>query len=84
MDYSQAIITEHALEQIAWRGISSDQINSVLANPEAVLPVREGRVVVQGMSGEYLLRIIVDDDRQPPEVVTVYRTSNIKKYRKNS
>jgi hypothetical protein len=29
---------------------------------------------------EYLLRIFVDIDRNPPEVVTVYRTSKIEKY----
>jgi len=28
----------------------------------------------------YLLRVVVDIDREPPEVVTVYRTSKIAKY----
>ena len=28
----------------------------------------------------YLLRVFVDTDREPPEVVTVYRTSKITKY----
>ncbi len=28
----------------------------------------------------YLFRVFVDVDRQPPDVVTVYRTSKIEKY----
>jgi hypothetical protein len=28
----------------------------------------------------YLLRVFVDMDRRPAEVVTVYRTSNVAKY----
>jgi len=47
------------------------------------LLVREGRIVVQGMSGEYLLRVFVDIDRHPPEVVTSYRTSNVGMYRRS-
>jgi hypothetical protein len=42
-------------------------------------------VVLQSIpSGEpqYLLRVLVDVDRAPPEVVTVYRTSRIAKYRR--
>jgi hypothetical protein len=34
-----------------------------------------------GLAGEYLLRVFVDVDRTPAEVVTVYRTSKIEKYR---
>jgi len=32
----------------------------------------------------YLVRVFVDVDRDPAEVVTAYRTSNIAKYRKES
>jgi hypothetical protein len=32
----------------------------------------------------YLIRVIVDVDRKPAEVVTVYRTSKISKYWKES
>jgi len=28
----------------------------------------------------YLLRVFVDMDREPPKVVTVYRTNKIRKY----
>ena len=53
----------------------------ILGAPERVIPVREGRVVAQGLVGDHLVRVFVDIDRDPPEVVTVYRTSKIDKYR---
>jgi hypothetical protein len=48
--------------------------------------VRPGRVVYQSRvefgepSQRYLLRVFVDIDRRPAEVVTAYRTSKIEKY----
>ena len=39
-------------------------------------------VVAQAVAAGYLLRVFVDVDRSPPEVVTVYRTSKMEKYRR--
>ena len=84
MDLSRAVLTEHALGQMARRQVTAADVGRVLAEPEQVLEVRAGRVVAQGMAGEYLLRAFVDVDRTPTEVVTVYRTSKIEKYRSQS
>jgi hypothetical protein len=79
-------LTEHAQEEMTRRQISKDEVVSVLAAPEQVLFVRQGRDVYQSRikagnpPQKYLLRIFVDIDREPPEVVTVYRTSKIAKY----
>ena len=81
MDLSTAILTEHAVEQMAKRQIAEEEVHRVLAAPDEVLPVRPGRVVAHAMIGSYLVRVFVDVDRTPAEVVTVYRTSNIDKYR---
>jgi len=83
MNLSNAIITGHARSQMARRQISEQELRQMLNNPEEILSVREGRVVAQGMSRDYLLRVFVDVDRDPPEVVTAYRTSNIDKYRRS-
>jgi len=83
MDLSGAIITEHAADQLAKRGLSEDTIRRVLAAPQQTLPVRAGRVVVQSIDGNYLIRVFVDIDRTPPEVVTAYRSSKIDKYWSN-
>jgi len=84
IDLSSSVITEHALSQMIRRQISEQELRQVLSNPEGVFPVRKGRLVVQAMNGNYLLRVFVDVDRKPPEVVTSYRTSNIGKYRRSS
>ena len=78
--------TDHALSEMARRGISEDQISAVLARPEQSEPIRKGRTVYQSKLNfgeppkEYILRVFVDTDRNPPQVVTAYRTSKIEKY----
>lgn len=83
----QVELSSHALEQMGARGIGQEQVEAVLAAPEAVLDVREGRVVAQAVlevateQRRYLYRVFVDIDREPAVVVTAYRTSQIEKYR---
>jgi len=81
MDLGRAILTEHAAAQMVKRQVTAADVRRVLAAPEQVLPVRPGRVVAQGLVDNFLLRVFVDVERTPAEVVTVYRTSKIEKYR---
>lgn len=80
------ILTSHALFEMARRQISEDDVAQVLSAPEQSEPDRLGRMVYQSrlQLGDppktYLLRVFVDVDRYPAEVVTVYRTSKIAKY----
>lgn len=79
-------ITAHAREEMTRRQITEEDVAKVLAGPEQTETIRKGRKVYQSrlQSGEpprtYLLRVFVDIDRFPPEVVTVYRTSKVAKY----
>jgi hypothetical protein len=73
--------TEHAQEQMAKRQLAEADVRRSLVSADQVRPVREGRVVVHAMLEGYLLRVFVDVDRQPMEVVTAYRTSKIDRYR---
>lgn len=79
-------ITAHARSEMLRRQISEEEIAVVLAAPGQVETARQGRSVYQSLfqsenSGKtYLVRVFVDIDRVPPEVVTVYRTSKITKY----
>jgi hypothetical protein len=83
LDY---VITEHAAFEIGRRGLDEDLVRQVLAAPEQRIEVREGRMVFQARvtAGEpaktYLLRVFVDVDPRPAQVVTAYRTSKIEKY----
>lgn len=59
---------------------------AVMTSPEQRLDVRTGRIVLQSRvsMGEpakvYLVRVCVDVDREPAQVVTAYRTTKISKY----
>ena len=61
-------------------------VRNVLVAPEQQLELRLGRIVLQSRieMGDpaklYLIRVIVDTDHEPAEVVTSYRTSRISKY----
>jgi len=80
------IITPHALIEMKRRGLSEDTVAGILSKPEQRLQVRKGRVVLQSRLSmgtpfrEFLVRVLVDVDRHPAEVVTAYRTSKISKY----
>lgn len=80
------LITAHAAFEMQRRDLSEAIVHSILAAPEQRLPVRPGRVVLQSRitmgspASSYLVRVFVDVDRRPAEVVTAYRTSKIAKY----
>lgn len=81
IDLRHAVIKEHARLQMAKRQIAEADVRDVLNRPEAVISVRPGRVVAHSVIDGYLIRVFVDIDREPSEVVTAYRTSKIEKYR---
>lgn len=81
-------LTDHARREMVRRQISEAEIAKVLSVPEQTHIVRVGRAVYQSRleigdpPKTYLLRVFVDIDREPAEVVTVYRTSKVEKYRR--
>jgi Domain of unknown function (DUF4258) len=83
-------LTDHAQMEMTRRQIPASDVARVLAPPEQMEMMRPGRVVYQAHvvwgtpPVTYLLRVFVDIDRQPPDVVTVYRTSKITKYWKGT
>ena len=78
-------VTDHARYEMVRRHDDAD-IARVLSDPEQAELIRTGRAVYQPRwdigdpPSMYLLRVFVDIDREPPEVVTVYRTSQLEKY----
>ena len=77
-------LSRHASEELARRGIPASAAEAVLAAPEQKVPEHGSVVCYQSRvtinNKLYLLRVMVDDTRQPAVVVTVYRTSKISKY----
>jgi hypothetical protein len=71
------------------RGISLALVESVLENPQQIVPEYEEKKAYQskidfGGGKSYLLRVIVDDQVVSPWVITAYRTSKIFKYWRES
>lgn len=81
---TEFVVTAHAALEMRRRRIDDASLRRVLAAPEQREAVRPGRDVLQSrieLEGrDYLVRVFVDVDRNPAEVVTAYRTSKIAKY----
>lgn len=87
IDFGSARISEHAQTAMARREISEAQVREVLRAPQAVVPGnRLGREVAQGPvtlgdpPQRALLRVVVEIGQDPPEVVTVYATTQFRRY----
>jgi len=80
------IFTQHALLEMNRRDLSKKIIKEVLEAPEQQWYVQKDRVIFQsrvplGIPEKiYLVRVFVDMDKNPPEIVTAYKTSKIEKY----
>lgn len=87
--FDEWVLTDHARTEMGRRRISEEAVRRVLVAPDQIADVRPGRVVAQSRDVDpdsqrtYLVRVFVDVDRTPPEVVTAYRTSRIDKYWRN-
>jgi len=80
-------LSRHAEWEMSRRGIPLAVVQAVMEHPEQRLvdDAGEGRWIYQSRfpfeDGKmYLVRVVVDEDEQPPAIVTAYRTSKIEKY----
>ncbi len=68
------------------RELTVTLVQSVLRSPEQRASARAGREVFQSRMDTpgvpRLVRVFVDTDRQPPVVVTAYKTGRIQRYRR--
>jgi hypothetical protein len=77
-------ISKHAVEEMARRQISLEQVESLMNHPDQIVEAHGGLVCYQCLSTNNgkpgLLRAIINDAANPKNIVTIYRTSKIKKY----
>ena len=78
-------LTTHSESEMVRRKIPQHLLEELMADPQQVVPGHGRRKVYQsllefGDNRTYLLRAIVDDQTSPPTIVTVYRTSRVRKY----
>lgn len=74
------VINPAVRQKIEDHGLSIAEVEAVLAAPEQQVPGYGGRLIYQSRFGRFLVRVVVEQDRTPSEVVTAYRTSNVSKY----
>lgn len=72
-------ISQHAADEMARRTILTSELDAAMANAPGEAS-REGLYVRQAVVGTYLIRAVVNPRITPELVVTVYRTSKLKKY----
>ena len=85
-DLGSARISDHARTAMARREITEAQVCAVLRAPQAVVPGnRPGRQVAQAPvtlgdpRQRVFLRVVVEVGQDPPEVVTVYATTQFRR-----
>jgi hypothetical protein len=78
------IFSKHAEEQMLRRGISHKIVMAVMSQPEETLVDDTTIMIFQSLIKEenrwFLLRIFVNESKTPHEIITLYKTSKIKKY----
>jgi hypothetical protein len=80
-----ATFTKHALEQMQLRGITEQMVVDTIANADKEsMQDNEVRIYQKlltfGVDNNFLLRVFVNIEKLPPQVITVYRTSKLDKY----
>jgi len=83
------IISRHAEEEIKRRRIPHSFVDSVLDKPQQIVDEYGNKKAYQsqidfGEGKIYLLRVIVNESVDPKVAVTVYKTSKINKYWRES
>ncbi len=78
-------ISRHAREEMERRAIPLNIVETVLRNPQQIVDEYGNKKAFQsimdiGIGKDYLVRVIVNDTLDPARVITVYKTSKVKKY----
>ena len=77
------VFSRHSIEQMEFRNISRKLVEAALDNPDEILNYF-GKKVYQSLfvskGKKYLIRVFVNINVKPMKIITVYKTSNIRKY----
>ncbi len=78
--------SQHALDALVDRDIDRAEVDRALAAPEFIVPDVPPREVLMrryfdvGLGQQMLLRVVVEDAVNERVVVTIYKTSQLRKY----
>jgi len=81
-------LSKHAQEELQKRRIPLQVVQFILNRPSQIIEEQDF-TIYQGLfishnKKRYLLRVFVNTTPQPPKVITVYKTSKISKYWRES
>jgi len=82
----EIIFTKHALFEAKRRGITRKEILSVVNNYQQKIHYREDKIIFQSkykdknIGKDMLLRVITKETEKEIVIITVYKTSKLKKY----
>ncbi len=78
------IYSIHAIEQMELRGLNKSIVDDVLKSPGKVIMETGGVIIYQKIVLEkdkpYLYRVFVNSEKNPPLVITSYKTSKTDRY----
>ena len=75
-------ISKHAASQMKMRSIKNQSVSLGINHPDKVIKGKEQTIfhkIIKSENKNYLLRIFVNHLKKPALVITVYKTSKIKK-----
>ena len=76
-------ISNHARDQMTLRGIEENVVLEILNDPAQCIEKNDftiyQSIIIEG-DKQYLIRVFVNQYKNPPLVITVYKTSKISKY----
>ncbi|UCE13550.1 MAG: DUF4258 domain-containing protein [Candidatus Heimdallarchaeota archaeon] len=77
--------SEHALERMRARNLTTDQIKEAITNPDEQLPNEIGKVAHKVLNDnttpeKYLLRVFYKEEEDRIFVISAYKTVKIEKY----
>jgi mRNA-degrading endonuclease RelE of RelBE toxin-antitoxin system len=79
--------SRHAERQLKERNIKPELVQETLENPEQVVAAGKNRKIAQRtyrrQGSDFLLRVVYSE-KDEPEIVTMYWTSKVSKYRRKS
>ena len=80
MNYSN-----HAEEELLRRKISKKTIELIVNDPDQILKLEDYIIIYQSIiefdnKKKYLVRVVVSENKDSKTLITVYKTSKIKKY----
>jgi Domain of unknown function (DUF4258) len=77
-------ISKHAEKEMLRRQISREWVESLMEHPDQIVEAHGGLLCYQCLSTNdgkpYLLRAVINGSVDPKKIVTIYRTTKVKKY----